>query len=625
MNATISFDWYLDSIGSPINDDYFMFRIRLNTHNMYYYIGSEITGATNGTSAYFMIDGPLQSWNFFHRNLTSDYYDVFSEYPTQISDIDWFIRTFTYTYTRVFIDDIALNNDTEPLLTNGNFENGASDWILPAGTDPADISQSTVAYEGDYSMNMTAISYDYVAYARVSANAGKLLNEDNQGQLSLWWRIDDWINPTEMTYARIQVEAKNATHSFNIYYYLCYGGDGQLPPLIFGNDIQFEAVGFNTTGTWNHFDRNIWTDFNLYHSTDTLYIEQISFYVRANEDDSRLSVLFDEVVFETSIMNDMDYERQSEVGSMLQGWTDPETDFLMTVTDFAKNGEKAANLTLEKDSEANVEQEMGDLQVDMNTELILDFWVYIDEFNESSQDFVFLEFYFDDESLAYVIANSTSNFENYIGEESNFIILQEAIALDQWINFQLDIVHDYETVVGHLPNTTLYDIELKAVAVEESRFSLFLDDLYIYYDPAPEVSDVAIDPQSPTPDDPVVVTATIIDATIETVVLNFRIDSGSWSNIEMNLESGNTWADNFPDLAEGEVVEFSITATDAFGKSTTALNETEYFSFTVGASTLTTTTTTDVPEFPLAAVAAIAAIIAVAVIVVLYMFVYKKE
>ncbi|MFX1368814.1 MAG: hypothetical protein ACFFAY_09470, partial [Promethearchaeota archaeon] len=300
-----------------------------------------------------------------------------------------------------------------------------------------------------------------------------------------------------------------------------------------------------------------------------------------------------------------------------------ESDSIMTVTDFAKNGEKAANLTLENDNEVFGEQEMGNIQVHMNTELILDFWVYIDEFNESSEDFVFFQLYFEDESFAYVIANSTSRFENSIGEEHHFIILQEDIVLDQWINFQLDIVHDYELIVGSLPNTTFYDFEFVAMAGPDSRLSLFFDDLYIYYDPAPEVTNVIHDPPLPMGGDSVIISAEVVDATIDTVVLTFRIDGGSWSDLEMNRESGNTWADDILDLSAGSVVEYSITATDAFGKSTTALNDSGYFQFTVYNST--TSTTTIPPVDPLAVIVAVVAILAVVVIIVLYMFVYKKR
>ncbi|MFX1370099.1 MAG: hypothetical protein ACFFAY_16030, partial [Promethearchaeota archaeon] len=306
INTTLSFDWYMDSIGTPIDSDYFMLAIKLSWHNMYYYIGCERTTVANGTmSAYFMIDGPLQSWNSLYRNLTADYIEAFGGSPDLFNTMEWFVRSNTNVHTRVFMDDVILLNDTDVMITNGNFENGKNGWYTTTSTDPSDISRSALAYHGDWSMNMTAISYDYVSYGRTTANVGKLLNEDNQGQFSFWWRINEWVNNSEMTYARIEVDTKNATHSFTIYYYLCYGGSGVLPPLIFGNDMQFKADGFNTSGTWHLFDRNVWADFNSYYSTENLYIDQITFYVRANEDDSRLSILFDDVALETSIINDV--------------------------------------------------------------------------------------------------------------------------------------------------------------------------------------------------------------------------------------------------------------------------------------------------------------------------------
>ena len=73
---------------------------------------------------------------------------------------------------------------------------------------------------------------------------------------------------------------------------------------------------------------------------------------------------------------------------------------------------------------------------------------------------------------------------------------------------------------------------------------------------------------------------------------------------------------NFTDLAADAFVEYYITATDAFGKTTDAMNGAEYFSFTVVAPP---------PEFPLLLIVAVGVMLVIGVVIVLYLFVFKKK
>jgi len=414
LNTTLDFEVYLDDIGNPINQDYYQMRVRISNRNMYYYIGCENTGVNNGSSGYFMLDTPLQSWAHIHRNLTSDYITIFGQEPNQFQYVEWWIRSYTNSYTRVFMDDVRLVNGTTVKIGgavfNGNFES-SGDWTFQTSTDPADISQSSLRHEGSWSMNITVLSNDYVSSAQAGYQPNKVLSSSNQGQLAFWWRINDWINPTSNTHARLAIQVYNETTDFTMYYYLGVGGAGTLPIVIWGNTISQKADSFNVTGTWNHFDRNIWQDFTSIYTTQDLWIGEIEFQVRTSEDNSRLSVLIDELSFETSILNDMNYEHQYESGYPVMGWGYyPGPDY-MTVTSFALSGTKAANLTLFDNQQIDEYQSLQYLPINSNTELILDFNVYIDTFNESSEDYVFFELEFEGEYFSYVIANSTSNFE----------------------------------------------------------------------------------------------------------------------------------------------------------------------------------------------------------------------
>jgi len=618
INTTLDLDWYLDEIGNPINEDYFSMRVRMGSRNMYYYLGCNTT-ATNGTYAYFFIDGPTKVWNHFHRNLTSDYIAVFGGVPTDFETIYWYVQSYTTDITRVYMDDVNLVNSSHIAIgpaNDGDFEmpGGSGHWSFDPSYDPADVTQSLESHGGSWSMNMTAISYDYLARANVQATVEKRLSDINQAQLSFWWRIDDWINSASSTLAYMRVSAQNATDSLTMYYYLCVGGAGTLPPES-GDDLKFKADSFNVTDTWNFFECNIWEDYHAYYRTNDLWIQNIEFYVSASNDDSRISLLFDDMAFTASIMNDMDYETQAAVGSTIQGWTEPNDDEKFTVTDFAYTGTKAANMTLEDDDDFSYERELGNIVIDDTTELIFDFNVYIDTFNETAEDFIFFEFGFDDgHTICYVIANSSSEFEGWIGEESNFIILKDEIAKGQWLNYQLDLVHDYESLTGSLPDTALDHVYFVALASKTNRLTVFLDDVYIYYDPAPGVSDVGHEPATPVFNDFITVTATVVDATLESVVLYYRVDNGTWMTQAMSQLDNSPFLGSLTNLSVDSVVEYYITATDAFGKTTNAMNGTDYFSFVVA------------PEgFPWLAVVAISATSVIVVLILLYMFIFMKK
>ncbi len=582
INTTLSLDWYLDEIGNPNDVDYFRIQVQMSGRNMYYYLGCD-TSYTNSSTAYFNIDGPLDTWNKLQRNITRDYIEVFSQIPTRFELVYMWIRTYTNEYVQVYVDDFTIMNGTDVRVggthNNGDFEGGGG-WSFSGSTDPADISQSSTAHAGDWSMNMTAISYDYSAKATARFNIDKRLTSTDKGELSFYWNISDWVNPSMFTIAYVRASVSNTTTSTNMYYYLCVGGTGTLPPVGMGNDMKFKADDFNVTNDWNFFDHNIWDDFNTMSTTDELWLESFTITVVANEDDSRLSILFDDINFTASIVNDMGYETQGAIGTPIEGWTEPISDPEFSVTDFAHSGNRAGNITLEDYNYLEYEQRLGTLPIDNTTELILDFNVYIDTFNESSEDFIFFEVGFDGADLAFVIANSSSEVESWIGgEENDIVLLQNNIVTGEWLNFQIDLAHIYESHFGTTPNTTLEKLGMTAYSGSDSKLVVFVDDLYIYYDVAPEITSID---QSPTTVDEageiVSISAEVVDGSEVTVTLSYRVDSGAWINLTLDeTTNGNYTVDiNAP----YGVTEYFITAVDAFGKTDTAMDGGSYITFT---------------------------------------------
>jgi hypothetical protein len=583
-NLTIDVEWYLDSIGNPVDQDYFRLQIRMDYRYLYYYIGCENTIAYNTSSyGYFMVDGSVQSWNHLHRNLTADYYDVFGEYPTQYRTMYWYIRSYTNEYTRIFLDDLWLVNGTTikagGSISHGNFEGGGS-WTWVSGSGPGDIVQCSDAQEGNWSMNMTALTYMDDAYASAYYQPAKTLTVDNQGNLTFSWKLDDYVNPTTSTYVRMIVNMKNATYSFNFYYYFFIGGSGQAPMLVTGNDRNFYVSDFNVTGTWNQFDRNLWQDFSSGFTTENLWINQVTFQVRNMANNARLSFLVDDIVFTTSILSDMDYEHQNEVGENIQCWSAPPGNDKLTVTNFSASGNKAMNLTISDSSQLGTDQKVGAITIDETTELIFDFNMYIDTFNASSDDFALIQLEFNENLLIYVLTNGSSEWQsNYEGDELGVILLQDTVVTGEWLNFQRDIVHDYESAFGSIPDDMLWYLGIQAEVDASSRLSIIFDDMYIYYDTAPEITNIE---QSPPTDveagELVTIDVDVTDASQVTCTFSYRVDSSIWTNVSMIEGMEGSFSTHF-DAPWGEV-EYFITAEDAFGKTDVAMDGSEYFTFT---------------------------------------------
>ncbi len=648
-NLTVSFDYYIDTLANADLGDCLELYVPFgsSSRNIYYRIGSSMSATNTSSQAYFLIDiGSLQQWNTFSRNVTQDYIDAFGTSSLlYLSRFQFHVISYEYEWSRAYIDNVYFTNGSSTLvggsINAGNFETGFTGswwWGFNYDAGSGDVSQSTTRVEGDWSLNVTINTQGDTGYARLSSSIYKMPTTLNKDQFSFYWYIADWQVSTWNSRAYMWVECSNSSDSFYLFYSFGYGGGPQT--LGGPNDIEFEADGFNTTGVWNLFNRSIVDDVHSRYPDSDVLIETIYFYVTAEDVGSRISILFDDASLTTSILHDGGYEDQHDVGEPIYGWDGEfNVDPAHTVTDFSCNGEKAANITLENGDELSRYQELDYLQIDDTTEYILDFNWYLETFNQSSNDYLFIVLNFNDNLLIIPIANATPVDDLYTpGEGEALVLLPEINLVGTWVNWHIDIVHTLELMFGLPLDDYIYDIEIWGGTDEGSKLVVFMDDLYIYEDPAPEISDVEQTPMNPAAGGFVFIAATVVDATLSSVTLNYRINEGSWIHTEMENEVGNRFELNITSLLGDAVVEYSITAVDEYGKSSTALDGTEYFSFTVGSSssnTTTTTTTNTTTTTPTStppnggaflAIAVIAGVIAViAVVSIYYILVLKKR
>jgi len=587
-NLTVSFDYYIDVIANPDLGDRLELYIPFKSNYLYYYLGTTASFSNTTSRAYFTLEsGTLQTWNTFERNVTQDYLDAFGSLPEELDRFEFYVKSYDLEYTRAYIDDVNFLNGTDVVVGGsvnaGNFETGYSGsywWGFVYDAGLGDISQSTTRVEGDWSLNMTVNTDGDTGYSKLTNRIYKMITSSNKDQFSLYWNIADWQVSTSDSQAYIKLEVSNVTDEFNVYYLLGYGG---IDPTI-GNfdDIVIFVNDFNTTGTWNLFNRSVLDDVNTRYSCTLLDITEIVFYATAEEDGSRVSILFDDVSFVTTIMHDGDYEDQGAVGDPIYGWDGAfDSEPSHTVTSFSANGNKAANLTLVDGSQISRSQEFGiDIPITQTTELFLDLNWYIESFNESSNDHLVLTLYFNDYTMIFSIMNASSlelsGWDFY--EDEVFVPQSDTNTIGDWVNWQIDLVQTFEEFFGELPNTTLYDVSFDASADVGSNFTIFMDDFYIYEDAAPEIIQVT---QNPTvvdeAGDVVEITAEVVDLTTELVTLSYRADFGAWINVTMIETTDGLFEVEF-NSPWGEI-EYFVTATDAFGKTDVAMDGGDYFSF----------------------------------------------
>ena len=328
-------------------------------------------------------------------------------------------------------------------------------------------------------------------------------------------------------------------------------------------DLIINVSGFNTTGQLNTFNRSIWNDISSFNETDYVVVGEIEITIEARGPTSKISILFDEMQFESAAMDDMGYEDQGDTGDGVLFWDSSEGySPKLTVTDTANSGSKAANLTLIDGNSWSESRYFENRFINDNTDLWFDFFWRIDDDSANETNLMYLEVYFESgETLAYIFANHSAvptgnGFDEYI-------ILPEANTVGSWINFQRNLFDDFVTAFGSEPDTKLDEFYLVVEADTGGRFVVLIDDVYLYNDPAPGISGVQLTTQVPNRD--VDVTATVEDLSSFTVTLYYQIEVGTWF-IDAMVDTGNGFNATILGQPSGTEVTFYIHAVDEFGQ-----------------------------------------------------------
>jgi hypothetical protein len=573
-NLTLSCDWYVDSMASQ-NYDYFMVLLTLTDGRQlrYYVAGGEgLTLGNHSTQAYFVLYGGLHSWDTLSRNVTADYLDV-ATFPGSISaglqvyQIYFYLQTgaISTQWLRAFFDDVQLYNETTIFIggstRNGDLENyGFNPWYTPGNNDASHISQSTTAYSGTYSCNLTSASVGNSSLAEIDQTLNVRITNQNLGEFSVAWHLNQ-THVQMYDYSMLQFRFRNATSYFSVYYVLSHG---DTFPYTNDSVQQFVLIdGFNTTETWQLFQCNLWQDMYTLYGRDDALLDEISLQVFASYPTAWIELLVDDIRFNARAVSDADYEDQGDPGTLISGWN-RDTSPNVTVTDQGFGGGKAANCSLINIQWVNLEHDLNARPLNGTRETYFDVMWRFEAFDGTRAEF---RIEFENGNWIYYVLGS-SIWGSYSNGSICYFNATGSGTVGSWIQLHRDLVHDYEAAFGSPPDTTLTTLSFFAMASVGS-FELLFDDLYIYDDPAPRLSNHQILSGTPNHNDPVHVQVNAEDQDLATVILTYTNDSGThWYVSPMTHHSGTAYRATIPGYIYGTYVHYYFEATDTWGMTT---------------------------------------------------------
>jgi hypothetical protein len=570
-NLTLTFEWYVDTL--PNNDyDYFMIYLELtDSHYIYYYLagGNAISPANDSSQVNYRLSGSLYTWNTFSRNITADYLSAVG-FPGSIGiglsvyRVVFYIQAGATTgqWLRVYLDDVQLENETATFIggtvRNGNFENPVfNPWYTPVNYDTSYVVRSSTAQSGAYSCNLTVVSTGNMSQAQIYQFPSTRLTSQNPGIFGFWWQLNQQQVATQ-DYAMISFQFTNFTDYFRLYYILGHGGTWFFTNTSW--DYYLRADNFNTTGSWQHFEQNLWQDIATIFVTNDAILEVFSVNIFTINPNAQMELLVDNMHLIARTVTVADFEDQRDPNTPVYGWGNTYSP-LLRVTDQGYGGSKGANCSLLPYGTVNPQQDLHQRPLNSTRETYFDIMWRIDTFTIGR--IMFYIYFQDSKILWYVLgasdwgtlANSSSDcYFNVTGSGTS----------GSWIQLHRDLVHDYETAFGSLPNTEMRSFYFYAYT-ENANLEVLFDNVYIYDDPAPILSNVIQTPSSPSHGETVEIAIDVLEQDVDTAFLIYRLDFGTFYNLAMSHTIGNTYVATIPAQPWNTHVEYYFEVNDTWG------------------------------------------------------------
>jgi hypothetical protein len=587
-NLTFSFDFYAASFPSQDYDSYMAIVQLNNGRALWYYIvgGEGLTLGNHSTQAYFVLYGAVQTWGTVTRNVTADYLDV-ATFPGTISaglsvSMIWFyLQTGTTAaqWRQVFFDDVYLQNETTTFIggsiRNGNMETASFNPWYNAGNYAASyISQSPTSHSGTYSCNITSTSDGNASIGFIYQYPRIRVSNQNQGRFGFWWHLNQ-NQLSSYDNSMMYFQFYNSSGYFNLYYVFSHGQT--FPYSNTSYDYYLFADNFNTTGSWQYFECNPWQAMSTVFGTGEAILNAIYTVAYVFSANAWIEFLIDDFLFIANAISDADYEDQGTPGTPIYGWNLDYSSFL-TVTDQGYGGGKAANCTLGQFDFVQLAHDMNSRPLNSSRETYFDVMWRIETFGG-----IRIEFYFnfaDGKEIHYILGTNNWGLLSNSSSVRYFNVTGSGTS-GSWRQLHRDLVHDYEAAFGSLPDTTMTQVTFFA-SNDQPALEVLFDDLYIYDDPAPRLSNPQITSGTPVHNDVVQVEVDAEDQDLHTVLLVYRINSGSYNFLTMSYLSGNTYQATIPGQPWNTLVEYFFQANDTWGLTTVMQDGPTHYQYTVG-------------------------------------------
>jgi len=549
-----------------------------------------LTNINDSYGVYYKLNQTIGSWQFMERNMTSDFEAAGwgAVGDAYVYRVYWHVFSPDYAtgLTEMTIDDCNIANQTNyEFIQNGDFETGSGLGWNQEAQMPAHIGPSSDSTQGAASLNLTAssaslhsTSYVYSALYR-GYPAGWFASDPRTGRVEFDWKYSDVYNGGDQQYAYFEVYFQNESQYVYLRWYL-----GSNMDINYQTNssyyLNWNATGFGSRGTWQHFSVDLYEVFREVYLTDgTIY--GVQFYVVCGPiANSSVTLLIDDFKYITYPAYDPGFEQDWYYDSWnpLAGWyTSPNGVPFLNRTPDSHKGKWAANLT---SSYGGASGAYRNSFVRVDKSMYTDFWWRLDSVSSSTTYYYsYVRLLLDTYSITYVLSMSgTVGFSN---DTSNVAYLVDGFNVTGiWHNVARNLTADLDAAFGpRLWNITL--IQVYAYS-DSDPVSVIFDDMNFIDAVPPEISSVQETPADPMYYEPVLTRAIVSDnlAGVMEVQLYYR-SGGPWSSEEAVLNGGyyEAWMPAYP---YGTVVQWYYNATDWCGSWGVADNGGLCYSYTIG-------------------------------------------
>ncbi|HUT79801.1 MAG TPA: hypothetical protein VMZ29_01255 [Candidatus Bathyarchaeia archaeon] len=571
-------------------------RVRFLTDLGNYYINyylSRVSGLpfNSTTSAFFDLRDSLDTWRQIDRNITEDFESVF---PTPTLSLSYIYSFFLYTTsvsnpvgdTVLLFDDVEFTNSTgfNFIHQNGDFEEGNSHFWYDTSSGAASVYRTEDDFtQGTSAMNCTIFQPKSNGYSYLYAEQdiydgwqvmpkGWYAEQPGDLMINFDWKYSDTPLLGSQK-ASFYIYCSNSTYDTYFYFIL---GDENDNLASYSNytyssysQIYLPAEGFGSRDTWNHFSIDFIEILMSLGFTNTIPY-YVGYYCDISSTVSKIQLLIDDFSIITCPTGDASFEGNfvTSPTDPLNYWQTNYDDRYVNITSDAYDGNFAANLT----SYVGITSAYcykTEMYLPVTNNQFTDFYWRLDKRTDlGSTAYSYIRLELDHSKYIYYVVGNNSLYTPINNSINCFYFVDGYNQMGSWNNIFRNFTDDVITAFGP-SDYTVTQIYLHNYANGVEVISTIFDHLYFVRDnEAPIFTDVTINPTPAEYFDSVEISADVADnIQMDSVILHYKIDAGSWITEEMIFNS-MVYLKSIPAQDYGTVVSFYIEAVDIYGQTT---------------------------------------------------------